>query len=92
LPPLGPATEVQRHPLTPGSALSTLPGNTNKFNEIVKQVQVALLAYGYFNSEITGTVGPKTREAISRLQSDYGLKVTGTITPETLDALRIQAK
>lgn len=56
------------------------------------QVQKALLAFGYFNGEITGTVGPQTRDALTRLQTDYKLKATGTITPETLDALRIVAR
>jgi len=73
-------------------ASNVLPGNSNKFVEIVKQVQAAMLAFGYFNGEINGIVGPKTREALQRMQADYGLKVTGTITPEILNALRITAR
>ena len=69
-----------------------LPGNSDKFKEIATQVQKALLAFGYFSGPITGTVGPKTKEALSRMQEDYKLKVTGTITPEVLTALRIEAR
>lgn len=69
-----------------------LPGNTDKFTDIVKQVQRAMLAFGYFNGEISGVVDGRTREALTRLQADYRLKATGTITPETLDALRIVAR
>jgi His-Xaa-Ser repeat protein HxsA len=72
--------------------LKTLPGNTDKFKEVVKQVQLAMLAYGYYSGDIDGLLGPTMKTGLQRLQGDYGLKVTGTITPETLDALRISAK
>ncbi|MFT3988988.1 His-Xaa-Ser repeat protein HxsA [Aestuariivirga sp.] len=72
--------------------LVTLPGNSNKFKAIVIQVQLALIAYGYYAGEADGKVGPDTRDALSRMQTDYGLKVTGTITPQVLDALRITAQ
>jgi His-Xaa-Ser repeat protein HxsA len=72
--------------------LKTLPGNSDKFREIAMQVQMALLAYGYYTGTIDGVIGPESRAAISKMQADYGLKITGTITPEVLDALRIVAK
>lgn len=68
-----------------------LPGNTDRFAAIVKQVQMAMLAFGYYSGPINGTVSQDTRDALTRLQTDYGLKPTGTITPQTLDALRIRA-
>lgn len=70
---------------------AVLPGNSNRFAEIVKQVQLGMLAFGYYNGPINGIVSPDTRDALTRLQTDYGLKATGTITPQTLDALRIKA-
>jgi len=50
-----------------------------------------MIAFGYYQGAPDGIIGAGTREALSRLQADYGLKVTGTITPETLDALKITA-
>lgn len=72
-------------------ALVVLPGNAAKFQRIARDVQIALMTYGYFDGPITGTVGPKTRTALGRFQQDYGIKVTGTITPEVLDRLGITA-
>ncbi|WP_266064655.1 His-Xaa-Ser repeat protein HxsA [Brucella intermedia] len=94
-----PSPAPQYYPPSPpgsGSAgtaapLKALPGNTDRFKEIVKQVQLAMLAYGYYTGDIDGIVGPAMRAGLQKLQSDYGLKATGTITPETLDALRISA-
>ncbi len=51
-----------------------------------------MVAFGFFKGEINGVVDGGTREALTKLQSDYRLKATGTITPETLDALRILAR
>jgi len=69
-----------------------LPGNADRFQEIVRQVQFAMLAFGYYNGELDGKLGPEMRKGLQQLQSDYGLKVTGTITPETLSALKIVAR
>lgn len=56
------------------------------------QVQAGLLAFGYYKGPIDGIVEQPTRDALSKMQNDYGLKVTGTITPQVLDALRIKAE
>lgn len=76
----------------PTTTAKVLPGNSDKFQRIVMQVQTALAAYGYYSGTVDGRVGPSTRAALSSMQSDYGLKVTGTVTPQTLDALRIVAE
>lgn len=78
-------------PSSPGAAIKALPGNSDKFMEITRQVQLALYSWGYYSGIIDGIVGPETRAAISSLQVDWNLKVTGTITPEVLDALKIVA-
>ncbi|MEF2071024.1 His-Xaa-Ser repeat protein HxsA [Consotaella aegiceratis] len=72
--------------------LKILPGNSGKFTEIVKSVQLGLYAYGYYSGAIDGIVGPETRKALEKMQSDWNLRVTGTITPEVLDSLRIAAQ
>lgn len=74
------------------AAPKTLPGNSGKFLEIVRKVQLALTSYGYYDGAIDGVIGKNSRAALSRFQSDYGLKVTGTITPEVLDAFGIAAR
>ena len=79
-------------PSPQAAAPRTLPGNSNKFRKIVQQVQLALYAYGYYTGQIDGIVGTETRAALSKMQSDYGLKITGTVTPETLNALTITAR
>ncbi len=75
-----------------GTNLQPLSPNTELFTTIVRRVQLGLTAYGYYSGTVDGIVGPQTREAITKMQTDYGLKVTGTITPELLDALNISAR
>lgn len=70
----------------------TLPGNSDKFKQIVQQVQLALTAFGYYEGVIDGVMGPQLKNSLMKMQGDYNLKQTGTITPETLDALRIVAQ
>ena len=74
------------------SALPSLSGRTARFAAIVRRVQIALMAQGYFAGPVTGTVGPLTRGALRRFQTARSLAVTGTITPETLDALRVSSE
>jgi peptidoglycan hydrolase-like protein with peptidoglycan-binding domain len=49
--------------------------------------QTQLARQGYYRGEIDGIVGPETRRAIMRYQSDRGLRVTGRLTEDTLRAL-----
>ncbi|WP_271898485.1 His-Xaa-Ser repeat protein HxsA [Candidatus Phyllobacterium onerii] len=70
----------------------TLRGNTEKFKEIVEEVQFAMMAFGYYQGPIDGVFGNELRASLRKMQEDYGLKVTGTITPQTLDALKIVAR
>jgi hypothetical protein len=48
-------------PADPASKPSVLPGNSNKFRQIVIQVQTALFTYGYFTGTIDGVVGAETK-------------------------------
>jgi len=56
------------------------------------RVQTELFFLGYFTGDVDGMVGPETRAAIAKLQSDRKLKVTGSITPEVLNVLGIVAE
>jgi His-Xaa-Ser repeat protein HxsA len=69
-----------------------LPGNSQKFRQVITQVQLGLTAYGYYTGTVDGVMGPQTKVAISKFQSAWGLPVTGTVTPEVLNALGIVAQ
>ena len=71
---------------------ATVDPSRAQIEELVRKVQTGLMALGYYEGPPDGIVGPKTRDALIRFQTDYGLKVTGTITPEVLDAFRIVAR
>ena len=90
--PSPPPPQRAQRPSTFGQPLnlrSTAPVVEDQFIEIVRRVQRGLKAFGYYQGDDDGSVGPETRSALFRLQTDYGLKVTGTITPEVLNALNI---
>ncbi len=74
---------------TDDAKLPALSGRSARFTAIVRRVQIALLAQGYYSGKIDGVVGPSVRGALRKFQSSRNLAATGTITPETLDALRI---
>ncbi|MCB1099386.1 MAG: His-Xaa-Ser repeat protein HxsA [Verrucomicrobiae bacterium] len=84
--PSSPATTPQ----TLLSPNSTAPApSATQIRTTIMQVQISLLAAGYYDGEIDGIIGPMTRDAIERYQRDNGMAVTGTITPEVLDAFRL---
>lgn len=61
---------------------------SGKFNEIIA-LQTILSSYPiiYKDVELVGVFGPKTENAIKRLQTDNGLPSNGVITQDTLDLL-----
>jgi len=65
------------------TALATVSDTTS----LIDSVQSQLAQAGYYNGLIDGLMGPATRSAISRYQSDNGLAVTGTITQGLLQSL-----
>lgn len=75
----------------PADNVPALSGRTERFKSIVKRVQIALLAQGYYQGAIDGVVGPGMRAAIRKFQGARDLPVTGTITSEVLDALRVSS-
>lgn len=92
--PLAPPSSPNRNlnAVPPASILPSNPAispSSQQFMEVVRDVQTALYVYGYYTGAIDGVVGPLTRTAIMRFQSDYNLQITGTITPELLDALHV---
>jgi peptidoglycan hydrolase-like protein with peptidoglycan-binding domain len=52
-----------------------------------KQIQEALKNSGYYDGEIDGKVGQKTKEAIRQFQKNMGLKVDGVAGRNTKEKL-----
>lgn len=59
-------------------------------SEEVRQIQTVLKQKGYFNSEIDGIFGTRTKKAVERFQKDHGLTVDGIAGKNTLIALGIK--
>ncbi len=56
--------------------------------EMTKEdVQTALKNAGYYNGDVDGKIGPKTRAAIKAFQEDMGLKVDGIAGKQTKEKL-----
>jgi len=55
----------------------------------VGAIQSDLAKQGYYRGVIDGVYGPRTRVAITRYQSNHGLRATGSLTPATLQSLRL---
>jgi hypothetical protein len=53
----------------------------------VADVQDQLTRAGYYHGKIDGVLGPETRHALVRYQSDKGLRMTGSLTMETQQSL-----
>lgn len=47
------------------------------------QVQEALKNAGYYEGKLDGSIGPKTKRAIEKFQSENGLKPDGKVGPKT---------
>jgi peptidoglycan hydrolase-like protein with peptidoglycan-binding domain len=58
--------------------------NQGDRNQSVRELQTALQRLNYFQSNPTGYFGDATREAVSRFQRDYGLRVSGVADDQTL--------
>ena len=56
----------------------------------VADAQDRLARAGYYRGQIDGVLGPETRHAIVRYQSDKGLEPSGNLTSETLRSLGMQ--
>jgi len=56
-------------------------------DQVIVNVQHALKDLGYYNGDVTGSLGPASRQALSAYQRDYGLEVNGAIDEPTVHAL-----
>ncbi len=53
-----------------------------------KQIQAALKNAGFYDGEIDGVIGPKTREAIRKFQERNDLSVDGAVGSQTWEKLK----
>jgi peptidoglycan hydrolase-like protein with peptidoglycan-binding domain len=58
----------------------------------VADVQDQLKRAGYYHGKIDGALGPETRHALLRYQSNKGLRMTGSLTTETQQSLGLAAQ
>jgi len=56
-------------------------------DQVIVNVQHALKDLGYYIGDVTGSLGPASRQALSAYQRDYGLEVNGAIDEPTVHAL-----
>jgi hypothetical protein len=56
-------------------------------DQVIINVQHALKELAYYIGDVTGSLGPASRQALSAYQRDYGLEVTGAIDEPTVHAL-----
>src|SRR5690349_16698600 len=59
-------------------------------DSIVANAQEELAQQGYYRGEVDGILGPETSRAITRFQSNQGLRVTGVLTRDTVEALGLR--
>jgi len=56
-------------------------------DQVIANVQAAMQAQGYYQGEVDGILGPRTRAAIAGYQRDHGLYITSAIDEPTLASL-----
>jgi len=56
-------------------------------DKVIADVQAALQEMGYYKGEVDGLIGPLTRDALTKYQTENGMTVTAVIDEPTLDAL-----
>jgi len=72
--------------------LKVLPGNSEKFRELVMRMQVALQVRGYEVGAVNGEIHARTVAALYRYQEDAGFVPSGKVTSDTLSSLGITAQ
>jgi len=65
------------------------PATWSKMLSIIKPVQQALSAMGYYTSEVNGVPGELTYQAVKNFQKAKGLSVDGMVGPATKQAMGI---
>ncbi len=70
-----------------GMEISKTSGSTTVDTMTKKQIQEALKNAGYYDGNVDGKIGPKTKAAIKEFQADNGLTVDGIAGRNTKEKL-----
>jgi peptidoglycan hydrolase-like protein with peptidoglycan-binding domain len=65
------------------------PGTPEARSERVREVQLKLHEKGYYDGEIDGIPGPKTRTALREYQRENNLEVTGRLNAESARSMEL---
>ncbi|WP_084672231.1 His-Xaa-Ser repeat protein HxsA [Halopseudomonas pelagia] len=82
-------------PVDPGRPATVTPSSKDidpanaKLVELIKRVQMGLYIKGYDPGSVDGIMGERTRVALRKFQSDYGLPADGLMGTDTLSALGV---
>ena len=57
------------------------------FNPAANEIQTALKNAGFYNGNVDGKIGPKSKKAIEDFQKANNLKADGKVGPKTWEAL-----
>jgi len=87
-PPLSVAGDVSPSPAGEGYIQSSSSVHHSAF---IFEVQHRLKALGYYEGEVDGANGPKTKAAVAHFQHDNNLKVTGVVDQHTDSALKLSS-
>jgi lipid-binding SYLF domain-containing protein len=77
--------QVEPRTSAPDNARSDKPENPDN-----KSVQEALKAKGFYDGEVDGILGPKSRQALRDYQKSQGLAVTGRLDAATAEKLGVR--
>ena len=77
--------------VTGGESVQTVVYKSGSTGTTVKNIQTKLKNLGYYTGAIDGIFGSKTKSAVVRFQSDYGLTVDGIVGTKTLSALGLSS-
>ena len=69
---------------------NTYDSSNQNGDSSVAAAQERLSKQGYYRGQIDGVFGAETRRAITRFQSEHGLRATGYLTADTLQALGVR--
>ena len=70
------------------SSAATIYRTPSGFELPAADIQRALKSAGYFNGEVDGKIGPKTRDAIRAFQRDNSMKPDGVCGKKTWELLK----
>lgn len=73
------------------SSLGIAKAPISSQSDQVKAIQTKLKEKGYYNDNVDGILGSKTKSAIKAFQKDNGLVVDGIAGPKTLEKLNVSA-